>query len=431
MAPISRVPLLLGLCSLAGCLHLPRRAPVVRPLRTTMPVGRCGHPLLQAADEAAGKRQQLESSLLLRGGEAATESALDRLRGFVDRRFFLVGVVAAVGLAALVPELGRKGGPLMPELTVNWGATGGIFLLSGLTLPSSQLAATAVRVKEHALIQAFNLAFVPLVMLAVCSGLGSVGLLPAALADGMLVMAAVPTTVNMCVALTRSAGANEALAIFNAVVGNVLGVVRAVAPTRPPRRHPRPGRRGRLSPRRRRCSRRGSSCDWWARTAPSPASTSSRSSPKRCGRSPPPRLLLPWDTAPPTRLLLPWDTARLLLLRSSLTRSHAGGAAIARGAAPAAPAGCAGPHQGPPLLLLHPLLLPLLRPSCSAPPAPPPCSASCSSPCSLALERLLARTPLHAPRGRSSGAVWCGGAAGQQEAALAHLGESPPPHRLH
>jgi len=143
----------------------------------------------------------------------------------VDRRFFLVGVVAAVGLAALVPELGRKGGPLMPELTVNWGATGGIFLLSGLTLPSSQLAATAVRVKEHALIQAFNLAFVPLVMLAVCSGLGSVGLLPAALADGMLVMAAVPTTVNMCVALTRSAGANEALAIFNAVVGNVLGVV--------------------------------------------------------------------------------------------------------------------------------------------------------------------------------------------------------------
>merc|ERR1740133_620064 len=29
----------------------------------------------------------------------------------------------------------------------------------------------------------------------------------------------------MCVALTRSAGGNEALAIFNAVIGNVLGVV--------------------------------------------------------------------------------------------------------------------------------------------------------------------------------------------------------------
>ena len=49
--------------------------------------------------------------------------------------------------------------------------------------------------------------------------------IPPALRDGLLAMAAVPTTVNMCVALTRSAGGNEALAIFNAVIGNILGVV--------------------------------------------------------------------------------------------------------------------------------------------------------------------------------------------------------------
>ena len=61
-------------------------------------------------------------------------------------------------------------------------------------------------VRQHVAIQAFNLGFVPLVMLGVCSALGGLGLLPAALADGLLVMAAVPTTVNMCVALTRRAG---------------------------------------------------------------------------------------------------------------------------------------------------------------------------------------------------------------------------------
>lgn len=209
-----------------GSLLIPQRAPALQRRVHTFPVGRCGRPLLrEAAEEERGAPEQLETSLLLRGGEAAAESPLARLRGFLDRRFFLVGVVAAVALAALVPELGRKGGPLLPELTVNWGAPCGIFLLSGLTLPSSQLAATAVRVKEHALIQAFNLAYIPLVMLAVCTGLGGAGVLPKALADGLLVMAAVPTTVNMCVALSRSAGANEALAIFNAVVGNVLGVV--------------------------------------------------------------------------------------------------------------------------------------------------------------------------------------------------------------
>ena len=41
----------------------------------------------------------------------------------------------------------------------------------------------------------------------------------------MLVMSALPTTVNMCVALTQSAGGNVAAALANAVIGNLLGVV--------------------------------------------------------------------------------------------------------------------------------------------------------------------------------------------------------------
>lgn len=147
------------------------------------------------------------------------------MRSFVDRRYFLVGVVAAVALAALAPEIGKKGGMLHPELTVVWGATCGIFVLAGLSLPSNQLAAAALQWKEHTLIQSFNLVFMPLAMLSLCSLLTPTGLLERSLLDGMLVMAALPTTVNMCVALTRSADGNEALSIFNAVLGNLFGVV--------------------------------------------------------------------------------------------------------------------------------------------------------------------------------------------------------------
>ena len=50
-------------------------------------------------------------------------------------------------------------------------------------------------------------------------------LLPPALCDGLTVLACLPTTVNMCVVLTASAGGNVAAALFNAVVGNALGVV--------------------------------------------------------------------------------------------------------------------------------------------------------------------------------------------------------------
>ena len=168
------------------------------------------------------------SVTLLRGGQDdAAPSGLARVYqnvvGFIDRRYFIVGAAAAVAMAAAAPSIGRTGGLLRPELTVGWGATCGIFLISGLTLPTSELAAAAFRVREHAAIQGFNLAVLPLATLALTTMLG--GWLPAALRDGLLALAALPTTVNMCVALTRTAGGNEALAIFNAVIGNILGVL--------------------------------------------------------------------------------------------------------------------------------------------------------------------------------------------------------------
>lgn len=141
------------------------------------------------------------------------KSACRSVAGFVDRRYFLVGVVAAVALAAVYPPLGRRGGPLRPELTVAWGATCGIFLLSGLNLPTSELARAAVSVRLHALIQGFNLLFIPLCTLLSCDALAAAGWLQPALRDGMVVMSLLPTTINMCVALCRSSGGDEALAI--------------------------------------------------------------------------------------------------------------------------------------------------------------------------------------------------------------------------
>ena len=147
------------------------------------------------------------------------------LVSFLDRRYFLVGAVVAVALAGVAPSIGCKGGILRPELTVAWGATCGIFLLSGLNLPTSELARAAVSVRLHALIQGFNLLLIPLTTVLSCNALLAAGLLQPALRDGMVVMGLLPTTINMCVALSRSSGGDEAVAIFNAVLpAAVLGV---------------------------------------------------------------------------------------------------------------------------------------------------------------------------------------------------------------
>jgi len=186
-----------------------RLAPLATATRVASP------PLLQDYDR-------------LRGGSKPEglrlKPVVNQIGGFIDRRFFLVGVAGAIGLAALVPGLGLKGGLLRPELTVTWGAPCGIFLISGLTLPTSQLREAAMRVRTHASIQAFNLALMPIVTYLLCSALSGLGLLDRGIREGMLVMAALPTTVNMCVALTRSAGGDEGVAIFNAVLGNFLGI---------------------------------------------------------------------------------------------------------------------------------------------------------------------------------------------------------------
>ena len=163
----------------------------------------------------------------LRGGEARgaqRQPALARVRSFLDKRFFLVGIAGAIGLAALSPEFGCRGGPLRPELTVGWGAPCGIFLIAGLSMPSAQLAKAAMRVRTHAAVQGFNLVLIPLVMTAISRAALATNLLSKGLCDGLLVVSALPTTVNMCVSLSVSAKGNEALAIFNAVIGNLAGV---------------------------------------------------------------------------------------------------------------------------------------------------------------------------------------------------------------
>lgn len=152
-------------------------------------------------------------------------AAAERAVAFCDKNYFLVGVIVSVALAGVFPALGRKGGPLRPELTVAWGATCGIFLIAGLNLPTSELARAAANVRLHLLIQSVNLLLLPLGYLGVCNALAAVGCIGPSLRDGMLAMSVLPTTVNMCVALSRSSAGDEALAIFNAVLGNLLGVV--------------------------------------------------------------------------------------------------------------------------------------------------------------------------------------------------------------
>jgi len=131
-----------------------------------------------------------------------------------------------VGLAILAalayPPLGVK--YLYPEITSDWVAVVCIFIISGLSLKTKEILKSMTQIKFHIFLQIFNLGFVPLFTYGLSRLLAHTEILTKDFADGLVVMACLPTTVNMVIVLTTSSGGDEACALLNAAMGNFIGV---------------------------------------------------------------------------------------------------------------------------------------------------------------------------------------------------------------
>ncbi|KAI1320694.1 hypothetical protein EDD11_010228 [Mortierella claussenii] len=139
------------------------------------------------------------------------------------KNWFLLGLVVVIILARYFPGWGRTGGPIRPEYSVKYGITSCIFLLSGLSLKTKDLLISAMNYRAHLLVQLTSFIVIPLVVKAITSLIGLSGLNSTLLA-GMAVTSATPTTISSNVVMTANSDGNESLALFNAALGNLLGV---------------------------------------------------------------------------------------------------------------------------------------------------------------------------------------------------------------
>jgi solute carrier family 10 (sodium/bile acid cotransporter), member 7 len=133
---------------------------------------------------------------------------------------FLLGIFLAIGLAALVPELGSQQSsfPWKPFIQVGIAV---LFFLYGLKLDPAQLRAGLSNWKLHLLVQAATFLIFPLVVMGIL-GLSS-GLNPEFVL-GVSYLSALPSTVSASVVLVALAGGNVAAAIFNASISSLLGL---------------------------------------------------------------------------------------------------------------------------------------------------------------------------------------------------------------
>ncbi|WP_102959740.1 bile acid:sodium symporter family protein [Mangrovicella endophytica] len=135
---------------------------------------------------------------------------------------FVLALAAAVFLAILWPEPGRSGGFLHLDWITGYGVCG-VFFLYGLTLDPEKMRAGFWRWRTHLAIQLTTFAVFPAVVLAFEA------LVPGALGEaasvGFFYVAALPSTVSSSVAMVSLARGDVPVAIFNATLSSLLGVI--------------------------------------------------------------------------------------------------------------------------------------------------------------------------------------------------------------
>lgn len=136
--------------------------------------------------------------------------------------WFMAGMIAAVGLAWVFPGPGATGGWLKPELLNKLGVAT-IFFLNGVSLSFAAMRAGAMRWPVHITVQSATYVLFPLAGIAMVAAGG--GLIAPELATGFFFLCAAPSTVSSSVAMTSAARGNVPVAIFNATLSSVLGIV--------------------------------------------------------------------------------------------------------------------------------------------------------------------------------------------------------------
>ena len=133
---------------------------------------------------------------------------------------FLLGMIGAVVLASLAPDLGRSGGLLHAD---RMGEVGVFltFFFHGLALSPASLRAGMLRYKLHIAVQAFTFVVFPLIGFLVWALLGKS--IPADIMLGFFYLCALPSTISSSVAMTALARGNVPAAVFNASLSSLLG----------------------------------------------------------------------------------------------------------------------------------------------------------------------------------------------------------------
>jgi len=135
----------------------------------------------------------------------------------------LWNLLLAVGIAYTYPPLG--GEYLHPEITSHWLAVMIIFFISGFSIRVDEIAGAANNVRFNVFVQSFNLLFISAIVRFIGWVLLKMNAIESSLVVGLMICSCLPMPINMALILTVSSKGDEATAIINSTLGNLVGVI--------------------------------------------------------------------------------------------------------------------------------------------------------------------------------------------------------------
>ncbi len=148
------------------------------------------------------------------------------MQKYIKKYAFILWLLGAVLLAIIIPDPAAKGGFFHTEITTNLGVWI-IFLIQGLSLPTTELTSGYRPKRLHAFVLSWNYLLFPLVTGLLLFPLSL--LFPEELRLGFWLLAILPTTVSSAITFTAVSGGNVSNAIFSTVLSNLISVL--IVPT--------------------------------------------------------------------------------------------------------------------------------------------------------------------------------------------------------
>jgi sodium/bile acid cotransporter 7 len=136
--------------------------------------------------------------------------------------WFFSGMIVTIFIAWLFPGPGSEGSGMHPELVTKIGVAL-IFFLYGLTLSFGAMKDGAKQWRIHTLLQAVTFIFFP--VLGIIFYKSTEGIIDSRLQLGFFYLCALPSTVSSSVVMTAAAKGNIPIAMFNATLSSLLGII--------------------------------------------------------------------------------------------------------------------------------------------------------------------------------------------------------------